>query len=98
MNYMYIYTQYTFGLDCCVNEDICRRNAETHHPEERMFYARSKERPNEVEEISNALGLPSRDQLHRVFLQILLNTIVRRNAVLADRQGNVFHTAKKRSS
>lgn len=52
-----------------------RRLRLTYHPEEdRMFYARSMERPN-VEEISNALGSPTRDQLHRVFLQVSLDIV-----------------------
>lgn len=41
------------------------------------IYAQSKKRPT-VEEISNALRLPTLDQLHRVFLQISLITVVRR--------------------
>lgn len=41
-----------------------------------VFYAWSKERPN-VEGVSNALGLPTRDQLHRVFLQVSLNEVVK---------------------
>lgn len=50
----------------------------TYHPEEieSVFYAQSKDRPN-VEGISNALGLPTRDQLHRVFLQISSYAIIR---------------------
>lgn len=49
------------------------------YPGVRMcIYARSKDRPKDVEGISNALGLPTRDQLHIVFLQgFVLSAIVK---------------------
>jgi len=70
---MYVHT-----IHSLVDEDIYMYMLLNHLPSRRqkVFYAQSKERPN-VEGISNALGLPTRDQLHKVFLQISLNVVIR---------------------
>lgn len=79
-----MYTQYIRSSMKIYNICICCVEPLTIRKIESVFYAQSKKRPN-VEGISNALGLPTRDQLHKVFLRISLKicAICRRLNILS---------------